>query len=1350
MNNNTQPPKNFEDYIFYAEKTSGSGLIDVPASAFQQCPGKPGMPGVSSITLDSNTVNSPPVRHQAVLAYDSVREVIVLFGGSSNAGGGTFYDDTWEWNGIKWNQISTFYVPPVNSIDGPPCMAYDAARGEIVLFTSPGETWSYNGSNWIQKSPATSPATRDYAAMAYDPIREKIVMFGGYDLSGPTYYDETWEWDGTDWSLITPATTTPSARWGVAMAYDGNGIMMFGGNDLSVDLNETWRWDGTDWTQLAPATSPSARAAAAITNYSNDTVLLHGGYDGTAIENTWQWNGTNWTDLNPAHPPSGRTDAYAAYDSNNNEVILFGGLAGATYKNETWKYVDNDWQISAVYTEKHVVINLPFNFNFCNVNYSQIAVGIDGDAVLIDPNCGITYAQGDYFVAEGTVFEHRHSNIKHDVTNSNIKEIFASNEKHVVLMPWGDQCSTTFNNYSLYSSGDPDEFGDPYYSLLADDIENLKNGIVTDIDSNGNPGLSEYLVDEVDYAVRHCVTNTKEGPAFVVRWNVISGHSFTSSSVRKYPQKIKFEIVLYKNGKIQFRYPKRSVNVNSIDTRKFNTETTTVEIAPSEFETISKAQIGASVGIFANWHEERFRDFSHILKYSKDSRQMYVNGGAIKTAGYTDSGLGGIDQATDDEPYGVAAITASYNCNLNLLEHWPAPNESGMTFNFIPPQSKKKTNRRDIEPTATNSIIDDSFNLFDDERTVAFNTSSVSYPAGLPASFVSNSRYKGISQTSNLHSSGSIVIDKVVKQTMFDSALDIIERKLQNQDAYNESARFEINRLNQNYFYFGSDNTLGEDVRSFNKSLHSKEQIRLSFKVQNNTRMLGDKCSMYYFNLKNGMWNIPKNAVGDIKTAMGNTSINTKVMSEEGSLEPFGGATTTVGSYFVEEAIGFDSYGNPIVSGSLNVFRTVSEASLGNEVYKRGNQTFNEVGYKFGKTSENAAELLMGDYPNSIQRNQNYNASKEETFTIPIKQPFLIEKVIVEVPIKLGTNWFADRTVTMPLSASYDGLQLNTSYSMSPNQVQYLIDEGGPGITFSLFCQKPYGRNKTIRDLITKRVVTHADDVLGIGVRLSHEDNPIDSIRKVDGYLQGIPKKQYPQFVSGSNNQFSGSIQVLMIPSISNSVKVLNTYNFTKLYGSSRPWPPDSLKTWLRSSKNNLKDAYIFNLDTFGRAMTGFSPSGGSIFGREYTTDQSLSTNGSHANNFYCESDEKYDDSLSTITDLTNTFTSVSSIDLKINDPVVLVAEKSSPYLLMPGEELVFAASKTRPALKTVKFNITSDGSDSENTFAYGKGELVEYEYANTLPNESIEGHDVQFSTGNINITIYGSYVKSNSELLNR
>ena len=143
-------------------------------------------------------------------------------------------------------------------------MAYDDARARVVLFGGNrtvamfGDTWEWDGTTWTLRSPATSPPSRQQHAMAYDAARRRVVLFGG--TTGGTVFRDTWEWDGMNWMARSPATS-PLERTQYAMAYDSGRqrVVLFGGS-----RPDTWEWDGANWTQVSPAASPPARYAHAM------------------------------------------------------------------------------------------------------------------------------------------------------------------------------------------------------------------------------------------------------------------------------------------------------------------------------------------------------------------------------------------------------------------------------------------------------------------------------------------------------------------------------------------------------------------------------------------------------------------------------------------------------------------------------------------------------------------------------------------------------------------------------------------------------------------------------------------------------------------------------------------------------------------------------------------------------------------------------------------------------------------------------------------------------------------------------------------------------------------------------
>lgn len=196
---------------------------------------------------------------------------------------------------------------------------------------------------WTQLSPTTSPAARTYYGMA--TLGTKVVMFGGR-LSTGINTDETWEWDGINWSLKSPANK-PSARqpWQQMATLGSNVVLFSGAGPLSAD---TWIWTGTNWTQLSPSTSPTARGGGHLAELLG-SLYLFGGTDssGNDLEDTWQWNGTNWDPVSGVASentfPSARS--LASVTSFDGQIVMFGGsTATGSSSDETWTFDGGTWE----------------------------------------------------------------------------------------------------------------------------------------------------------------------------------------------------------------------------------------------------------------------------------------------------------------------------------------------------------------------------------------------------------------------------------------------------------------------------------------------------------------------------------------------------------------------------------------------------------------------------------------------------------------------------------------------------------------------------------------------------------------------------------------------------------------------------------------------------------------------------------------------------------------------------------------------------------------------------------------------------------------------------------------------
>jgi hypothetical protein len=213
---------------------------------------------------------------------------------------------------------------------------------------------------WLGVQPSTSPGLLVGRAVAYDSARHVAVFFGGDNPNtGALYTNDTWEFNGSTWSL-RPVANRPSLRKDSAMVYDsarGVCVLFGGGANIFVHEtpdNDTWEWNGSVWT-LRVASDPAAtdrpppleepimvydslRGKAVLTGGS-----VHIGNSVTPVTKTWEWNGANWKAIAAAPPP--RVDAAMTYDSARGVTVLFGGsdfYATGNY-GDTWAWNGAIW-----------------------------------------------------------------------------------------------------------------------------------------------------------------------------------------------------------------------------------------------------------------------------------------------------------------------------------------------------------------------------------------------------------------------------------------------------------------------------------------------------------------------------------------------------------------------------------------------------------------------------------------------------------------------------------------------------------------------------------------------------------------------------------------------------------------------------------------------------------------------------------------------------------------------------------------------------------------------------------------------------------------------------------------------
>jgi hypothetical protein len=313
----------------------------------------------------------PGTRNQYAMAYDPVRAVVVMFSGTTST------NDTWEWDGREWTQITPRggIAPSARTAAG---MVFDAQLGEMVLWGGREiigsaflqDMWRWDGRRWLEVDQGTEvPAPRNFLAMTYDGARARIVLTGGLtdqaaSCRGATSRcDDLWEWNSDHWEEVdVSAMTRPSLRYGAAMAYDSRRevSVLFGGLVVGTpnDSDEVWEWDGDQWspgcTQAPCDTSPRpVRRALAGMAYlaSAGEIVLMGGVSSTTgasdyLGDTWLWDGSRW--LTSASTPTrlDRQSHVMVFDTARDRVTAFGGTVEeiTTLHNDTWAFDGTAWR----------------------------------------------------------------------------------------------------------------------------------------------------------------------------------------------------------------------------------------------------------------------------------------------------------------------------------------------------------------------------------------------------------------------------------------------------------------------------------------------------------------------------------------------------------------------------------------------------------------------------------------------------------------------------------------------------------------------------------------------------------------------------------------------------------------------------------------------------------------------------------------------------------------------------------------------------------------------------------------------------------------------------------------------
>ena len=289
----------------------------------------------------------PPSRWQHSATYDPVRNRILVVGGAGSPGG-TVFNDAWALSlssPPQWIRLAPVGTPPLERYGH--TTIYDPVGDRIILFggfngyegKARKDTWALNLGgvpSWtlVLAGEPSLPGRLGHSA-AYDPVHHRMLIYGGWEWDQPE--PSTWALSLNSTPEWAPVAGPPRWRSGHSAIYDPfrHRMLIFGGrvDPSNPPLSDTWAFNLDDlrWELLLPSGQPPPPRAdhSAIYDPVRDRMIVFGGANSDSSVWALSLSGIpSWSQISfsGVEHPQGRNDHAAVYDPVRDRMLIFGGM----------------------------------------------------------------------------------------------------------------------------------------------------------------------------------------------------------------------------------------------------------------------------------------------------------------------------------------------------------------------------------------------------------------------------------------------------------------------------------------------------------------------------------------------------------------------------------------------------------------------------------------------------------------------------------------------------------------------------------------------------------------------------------------------------------------------------------------------------------------------------------------------------------------------------------------------------------------------------------------------------------------------------------------------------------------
>ncbi len=249
----------------------------------------------------------PSARTEASLVWDDADNVLLLYGGANAQGA---LSDVWAYapggDGTalgRWTLLSTTSAPQARHLHE---AVWDNRDREMLVTGGEAGTavwhdlWAFRpasiaggSGSWRRLGDPTPPAARFAHSMVWDPVQNRLLLFGGIGLSG-SVRDDLWAFTPAvggasgSWSSLGLAGK-PDARARAGFAWDSvdASAVIFGGSGLKGQDNGVYAYH-KGWSAPTFSNPPLPRSGSTVVfDTVRNGLLIYGGGNLQAYDDLW-------------------------------------------------------------------------------------------------------------------------------------------------------------------------------------------------------------------------------------------------------------------------------------------------------------------------------------------------------------------------------------------------------------------------------------------------------------------------------------------------------------------------------------------------------------------------------------------------------------------------------------------------------------------------------------------------------------------------------------------------------------------------------------------------------------------------------------------------------------------------------------------------------------------------------------------------------------------------------------------------------------------------------------------------------------------------------------------------------